>query len=493
MTKITQDLYAILGLPPDASPEDVKQAYRGAAHRFHPDANANPGAAIQFRDIAAAYEILINPTKRIDYDIQRRSADLTPPYFTLRVTPSKRVINTLSEPQVIYLLTEILPERQHARDREAPLNLTLVIDRSTSMRGARLDQVKAAAHQIIDNLTADDIISLVSFSDRAEVVVAASPVRESERVTLKAMVSTMQASGGTEILQGLIHGLAELHRNLDRKYVNHLILLTDGRTYGDEEDCILLAETASLDGIAISGMGIGEEWNDVFLDQLASRTGGASAYINSPGAVSRFLKERVRALGRSYAERMRISVAPDPDVTLESAFKLTPHPMPLPADLQPIPLGNLEANHPASVLLQLQLPALSKTGFRSLVRLDVTGDIMLAGHEGYKVISDISVEVAQGAPPEEPPLAILDALGKLTLYRMQEKAEEAIRRGDVAEATRSLENLATRLLAAGQDELAHQAMAEARRVAHTHALSEEGHKALKYGTRSLLLSPPKDS
>ena len=493
MTKITQDLYAILGVPPDASQEDVRRAYAAAAQRFHPDTNPNPGAAVQFREISAAFEVLNNPTRRLDYDAERRRADLSRPYFTLRVMPSKRVINALPEAQVIYLLAEVIPEHLDPKAHEAPLNLALVIDRSTSMRGTRLDQVKAAAHHIIDNLNPDDVISIVSFSDRAEVVVPAAVVRSSERLTLKAMVSTMQASGGTEILQGLIHGLGELHRNLSQKYVNHLILLTDGRTYGDEEDCILLAETAAGDGISISGMGIGEEWNDVFLDQIASRTGGASAYINSPGAVSRFLKERVRALGRSYAERMRISIAPDPDITLESAFKLTPHPMPLPIDQERIPLGSLEVNRTSSVLFQLQLPALTSAGFRSLARLDVTGDIISAAHEGYKVVSDIAIEVAHDAPPEEPPLAILDALSKLTLYRMQEKAEQAIKRGDVAEATRSLENLATRLLAAGQDELANQAMAEARRVAHTHALSDEGHKTLKYGTRALLMVQSKES
>jgi Ca-activated chloride channel family protein len=490
--KITQDLYAILGVPPDATPEDVKGAYRVAARRFHPDANSNPGAALQFRDIAAAYEVLSDPARRMDYDIQRRRVENMPPYYSLRVTPSRRVIGTLGEPQVIYLLVEITPKRQLER-RDALLNLTLVIDRSTSMQGARLDRVKAAAHHIIDSLNEDDIIAIVSFSDRAEVVVPATPVRQSEPRTLKAMVSTMQAGGGTEILQGLIHGLSEIHRNLDRRYVNHLILLTDGRTYGDEEDCIMLAENAAEDGIAISGMGIGEEWNDVFLDELASRTGGTSAYIRSPGAVNRFLKERVRSLGRTYAERMRISIAPDPDVSLESAFKLTPYPIPLPTDLQPIPLGTLESTRPVSVLLQLQMPSLTKTGFRPVARMDVTGDIIFNKVDGYKGITDFSVEVAQEAVSEDPPLAILDALGKLTLYRMQEKAQEAIKRGNVAEATRSLENLATRLVASGQEDLALAAMAEARRVAHTHTLSEEGQKTLKYGTRALLLPPPKES
>ena len=78
----------------------------------------------------------------------------------------------------------------------------------------------------------------------------------------------------------------------------------------------------------------------------------------------------------------------------------------------------------------------------------------------------------------------------MNLNKFTEKAQEAIRQGDVTEATRRLENLATRLLAAGQEDLANAAMAEARRVAHTHAFSEEGQKRLKYGTRALLLPAP---
>jgi secreted protein with Ig-like and vWFA domain len=62
--------------------------------------------------------------------------------------------------------------------QDAPLNLSIVIDRSTSMNGPRLDQVKQAAHRIIDSLGPDDILSLVSFSDRAEVVFEATPVVE---------------------------------------------------------------------------------------------------------------------------------------------------------------------------------------------------------------------------------------------------------------------------------------------------------------------------
>lgn len=459
------------------------------ARRFHPDANPNEGADIQFRDIAAAYEALGNPRLRAQYDASRRRFQDEPNYYTLRVTPSKRVLNTLGEPQVLYLLMEVVPMRLDSGKSQhtAPLNLTLVLDRSTSMRGARLDKVKIAAHQIIEQLSPDDVLSIVSFGDRADVLIPASTVQD--KSSLRAIVSIMRAEGGTEIYHGLAAGVEQCRRYLGPRLVNHVILLTDGRTFGDEERCLELAKSAAEEGIAISAMGIGEEWNDVFLDALASGTGGTSAYINSPSAVVRFLNERVRSLGDSFAERLYLSIAPDSDVVLESVFKLTPTPQPLLIKPHPIPIGALEYNRPMSVLIQLQMPPSAKTGFRSVVRLDVTGDILVADRQGYKVLSDISVEIAQNPTPEEPPMAILDALGKLTLYRMQQKAESAVSSGNVVEATRRLENLATRLLAAGQEELAQMAMVEARRVSHTNMLSEEGRKTLKFGTRWLLALP----
>ncbi len=487
--KTLQDHYSILGVSSDADIEDIKAAYRRAARRFHPDANHHPGASSQFRDLAEAYAVLGEPSARLEYDMAVSRTGLPPPFYSLRVTPSKRALKCLPEPQVIYVLVEILPDLRFAAEDEhdAALNLSLVIDRSTSMKGPRLDRVKQAVHRIIDSLSPTDTLSLISFSDRAEIVFESTPVLE--KATLKAITSTMQANGGTEIFQGLEAGVKQVRRALNRRSVNHLILLTDGQTYGDEKKCLDLAEEVAHEGIGISTIGIGQEWNDVFLDELASRTGGSSTHISSPGSVVQFLNEHVRNLGAAFAERLQLSVAPDADVVLEDAFKLTPNPQPLPISGESIPLGSLERNRHVSVILQLQMPALEKEEFRTVVRLDATGDILREEYLNFKAVSDFSIEISNDTTQENPPLGILEALGKLTLYRMQEKAQEAISRGEVREATRRLQNLATRLLENGQEELAHAAIAEAHRVARTTMLSEEGQKTLKYGTRALLMAP----
>jgi Ca-activated chloride channel family protein len=486
------DPYAALGIPKDATTDEIKAAYRRVARRLHPDANQNnPGAAVQFQDVTAAYELLIDSEQRRAYDSQsERKSTSDPYYFTLRVTPSKRAISPLPEPQVVYLLAEILPDpraRDHEQKRESRLNLTLILDHSNSMNGTRLDKVKVAAHQIIDQLNESDILSVVTFNDRAEIIIPATPVENKH--ALKAKISMMSASGGTEIFKGLSAGVEQNRRFLGPKLVNHVVMLTDGNTFGDQENCIELARKAAEQGISISAMGLGQEWNDEFLDQLASITGGTSSYINTASAVVRFLNDHVRNLSNAFAERVRISVAPDPDIKLESAFKLAPHPQPLTVDEGYIQLGSLQGNRFISILFQFQIPANIPLGFRPIARLVAAGDILSNTQQYFQALSDVSLEITDQPVTEDPPIAILDALGKLTLYRMQERAQQALATGDVREATRRLENLATRLLAMGEEELANQARTEARRVAHTANLSDAGRKALKYQTRFLLLGP----
>ena len=125
-------------------------------------------------------------------------------------------------------------------------------------------------------------------------------------------------------------------------------------------------------------------------------------------------------------------------------------------------------------------------GQRQVARLVAEGDILANQQQHFLAVGDVMVEVNRKATGEYPPMAILDALSKLTLYRLQERANDALESGDVVEATRRLENLATRLLEMGEESLAGQTLAEARRVANTRQLSTKGRKTLKYQTRFLL-------
>jgi Ca-activated chloride channel family protein len=94
-------------------------------------------------------------------------------------------------------------------------------------------------------------------------------------------------------------------------------------------------------------------------------------------------------------------------------------------------------------------------------------------------------EIPQNDPP---PPAILNALSKFTLYRMQERAREEAEAQNYESATRHLKNLASLLLTQGEKDLAKTALLEAENMERLKSFSQDGGKEIKYGTRALLMS-----
>ena len=110
------DPFSILGIAQTATFDDVKAAYRRVARRLHPDVNRHPGAGAQFQYINQAYELLTDAAQRDAYEKSRKDDDPERPYFTMRVTSSRRRIQPLDEAQVIYLLADIFPDPRETED-----------------------------------------------------------------------------------------------------------------------------------------------------------------------------------------------------------------------------------------------------------------------------------------------------------------------------------------------------------------------------------------
>jgi Ca-activated chloride channel family protein len=486
-----KDFYAILEISHTATGEEIRKAYRALARRYHPDTSDEPDAAARFRDIQTAYEILIDQQQRVAYDRRRRDLQLTPDsaddgaaVLAWELTVSRQTLPCIGQEQALYLLVDISPATTMGAKR-LPLNLCLVIDRSTSMHdGHRMDQVKAAAHQIIDDLRDNDALGVITFSDHGEVVVPSHV--GGDKLQAKAKISAVRPGGGTEIYKGLSLGMQELTRRRRLQSVSHLILLTDGQTYGDEEDCIQLAEEARRQGIGISAFGIGEDWNDKLLDTIANKSAGISAYIDSVAQVRRLLRQRVQGLSRVYAQDLKLTLRFDQNTYMEDAFKLSPYIQRLdttmPDELQ---LGSLEADRPLSVLLQIVVGP-HRPGRQRVVQLEVSGDTPAVGRQGERLMRELWFHFAENVTIEpEIPLNLVNALQKLAIYRMQEQAYDALEGGDTSTAAEKLEVVATRLLDLGELELANAARLEAGRLARSGSLSPAGRKKLKYGTRSL--------
>lgn len=484
------DYYAILGVLRDASQEEIKRAYFDAAQHLHPDKNVAPGETELFLEIQQAYETISNPKRRAQYDATLPPELEKNSIIKYQVDYSRPCLVKLSEPQLIYLLLEVSPFDESEKIPAPPLNICLVLDRSTSMQGEKMDMLKAAAIQVVRGLRPQDIFSVVSFSDRAEVIVSAS--LQMERAKQEASIQMLQPSGATEIFQGLQAGLNEVRRGLDPVRVNHIILLTDGHTYGDEQACLELAEQASGQNIGITGMGIGNEWNDIFLDAIASRTGGSSAYISNPKDIQRLLVDKFKALASAFADEVNIEFKEQEGVQMNYAFRLQPEGGLVTLE-QPMRLGPILQDVPLHVLFEFIIhPSALKDDALALLngfmKVSITGRPMPVPPIRLRLTRDVRSD----AGIEPPPTKILSALSRLTLYRMQERARQDAEAGNYEAAARHLHNLATHLLAQGEHQIAKTALLEADQLERTHNWSANGNKEIKYKTRALLLSSSKE-
>ncbi|MCX7690657.1 VWA domain-containing protein [Thermoflexus sp.] len=482
------DYYAILGVPPSADAEEIKKAYRALARKVHPDVMPGAGTSLLFRLVHEAYSVLSDPERREEYDRRWQARwGSQRSFLRLQLLLSRSALPSLSASQILYALLTIEPARPHAIPR-LPLHLCLVIDRSNSMRGERLERVKAAALELTGHLGRGDRLAMVAFHNRAEVIWPLSPVGERHRLSMR--LEALTAEGGTEIYKGLLLGFQELFRARQAGVHSHLILLTDGRTYGDEDQCRTLADQAREAGIGISAFGIGEDWNDVLLDEIAARSGGISGYIASPEEIRRRFLEHLSLLQDRYAEDVRLVVEPAEGVLVTALYQITPElRVPLREDSGWY-LGALHTSRPIQALVEFALPPL-EPGFLEVARLRAQARI--PGNPPQLDEAELSVQ-AHVLPDEplmtSPPEPVLEALSRVVIYRMQEQAWADVQAGRWVEGAQKLREVGTRLLELGVKDLAQEALAVATRLLQGHSVSRSQRLALKYRTRMLMLPPP---
>ncbi len=385
-------------------------------------------------------------------------------------------------PQVAYLLVEA----QAATVAEpVPLNFSLVLDRSGSMQGAKLAALKDATRRVIETLTPHDIVSIVLFDDTVQTLTPATPA--TDKAALIAQIDAIEEAGGTAMSGGLAAGVVELRKHADPGRVGAMLLLTDGQTWGDEDRCRALAQELARDGVRVTALGLGAEWNEQLLDDIAEVTGGTSDYIADPAQITTFFQHAVRTAQGTVAQDARLLLRLVRDVAPRAVHRATP----VIANLgyQPIGeseiavrLGAIDVGAPASVVIDMMVPARGPGSFRvAQAELHYTP----VGGTEQVIKQDILLEfVADPAAAAYDP-RVMNLVEKVTAFKLQTRALSEAEAGNLAGATQKLRAAATRLLDLGELDLAQKATEQADQLEQGKALSAEGQKELRYATRRL--------
>lgn len=174
--------------------------------------------------------------------------------------------------------------RTRAEDAEErrDANLTFVIDVSGSMAEAgRLDLVQDALHYLVDQLRPTDSVAIVTFNDKARVV--REMTRASDSGRLHEAIDSLKANGSTNLGQGLLTGYQLARDSFRPSATNRVILLSDGlaNTGTTDADTMLRRIREEADKqIALLGVGVGSEYGDKLMEQLADKGDGFVVYIS---------------------------------------------------------------------------------------------------------------------------------------------------------------------------------------------------------------------
>jgi len=206
-------------------------------------------------------------------------------------------------------------------DLRRPVNVAVVMDTSGSMAGrGKIDNARMAAAELIGQLGPQDTFSLVTFSDRARVVVPSSSV--TDPVGLRRLVSGIRPAGGTYLSAGLEQGLAQL-ASPDMEGVRRVILLSDGMANIGVTDRATLARTAGSlveQGITVSALGLGLDYDEDLLTAMSDAGGGAYHFVDRPGQLASLFGQELQQMSRLAGREVAVDVHLPPGVHLSEVY-----------------------------------------------------------------------------------------------------------------------------------------------------------------------------
>ncbi|HEY0753310.1 MAG TPA: VWA domain-containing protein [Ktedonobacteraceae bacterium] len=296
--------------------------------------------------------------------------------------------------QKIYMLLEVEPTQSFPRMR-MPLNFALVLDHSGSMKGAKLRNVKEAVKLVIDSLEPTDYISVVIFDDQSQVIIPSLPCND--KAGMKAAIDQILDAGGTTMSLGMINGFNELQRWNIPNAIKRMILLTDGLTYGDIDQCRQLAHDVAAAGIPIYTLGIGSDVDSDMLNDIAVVSGGEAEFIQNPVVVYNFFQQQVQSAMDVTIRNATLLLRLPTGVTPTRAVKVLPTitdfgPGVLSSDRQvTIPLGDLMKDQPLSIICELMVTSSRHAGLYRLAQTELTYDAPILGIVGNQIRLDSQI------------------------------------------------------------------------------------------------------
>lgn len=238
-----------------------------------------------------------------------------------------------------------------------PLNVALVIDRSGSMGSEnKLENAKQAAEFVVRNLEKNDFLSLVTYESNVQTPVAAT--HPDNKPQLVKIIKEIATGGSTNLSGGMLEGYAQADKNRKKGQVNRVLLLSDGLANQGIQDPRQLQEICRQKanaGLTISTFGVGVEYNEDLMLNLAEYGNGNYYFIDDPVKIAPIFTREMKGLLAVVAQNVTLTVKPGKGVTVDQVIGYRAEPGAGRSSL--VSLGDIFSNQSRTILVRLTVPA----------------------------------------------------------------------------------------------------------------------------------------
>ncbi len=303
-------------------------------------------------------------------------------------------------PRTFYAELVLSADASEQAKERAPLSLAVVLDRSGSMGGEKIERAKDSVIELIRELDADDEIAVIQYDNESQIVQPLARVG-SIREELVAKVRAITSGGGTNIPPALAMGLRQLEE-AGRGRVRRVVLASDGldstRVQAQE-----IARSSAQRGVTISAMGIGLDFDEAYMGGVASAGRGNFAFVKDASALAGFLKREVKEGATTTIASATARIA-------------------LPDGVRFVRAAGADARSLADGTLELSMGSLFAGDERRVV-VELTGDVPVGG---VRSLSGAVTWSRVGGGDADAKIAALDVAGAADAREVEEARDGGV-------------------------------------------------------------------
>jgi len=337
----------------------------------------------------------------------------------------------------------------HVRERPA-VNLAIVLDRSGSMSGEKLERAKDAAIEVLRRLESRDVFALVTYDHAVETVVAARRVGDMEGV--ESRIRQVEAGGNTALFGGVSQGASEVRKHLTDRYVHRIILLSDGLANvgpSSPDELGRLGAALIKEGISVTTVGVGNDYNEDLMTQLSQKSDGNAYFVQSSGDLPRIFAAELGDVLSVAAKKVRLLIDCEegvvPLAVIGREGRVT-------ADGIELALNQLYGGQQKYVLIKVEVPATPPGQRRAIARARLVYEDALANTREETAAEAV---LRFSADPEEVARSGNEAVRRDFLLNLnalaQDRAIVLAEEGELGQAVDELRASARQLREAARD------------------------------------------